>query len=495
MEKCEYSELTIPNDPAYTLVAIAYVKQVAIQLGFDERDQAAIQTALTEAVGNVIKHAFEPHERSSFRISCERAPLGLRVVVKDMGLPADPTRLQECLYDADAPALSCRGISVIKDSVDEVEFHNKGPEGKEIVLVKYLKNRNITAYYDACNLEPYPVPRPERRPEEKIEFAVRETSPSEAVEVSRTVYRAYGYSYPFEHAYYPDRLVELMKSGQIYIATAVTPEGEIVGHCALIRKEESPAIAELGFGAVKPQFRSQRVFTRLTDHLILKAKSDGLTGVFGEAVTNHTFSQKTGHSMGLYDCALMVGYIPATVSFKEINEQLLNRDSVIVHFLYINKPERVTIYPPDRHKDMILKLYQNLGVTPEIVESSSYEPEPSEAFVTTTASRVRDSADIYIRRFGANIVPEVKDRLDDLRLKQINIIHLYMDLGDPGSQAYCKDFEDMGFFFSGILPGGRPGDALILQYLNNVAIDYDKINVESQTAQELLSYVRRARPS
>jgi hypothetical protein len=107
---------------------------------------------------------------------------------------------------------------------------------------------------------------------------------------------------------------------------------------------------------------------------------------------------------------------------------------------------------------------------------------------------VKDSADIYIRRFGTNIVSDIKARLQDLRVKHVNIIHLYMDIGDPGAAVYCQDFEDLGFFFSGILPGGCVGDALILQYLNNVEIDYDKINVDSETGKELLSYVKGLDP-
>ena len=39
--------------------------------------------------------------------------------------------------------------------MDQVEFHNLGKDGQEIVLVKYAKSRPIQDYYDACELEPY----------------------------------------------------------------------------------------------------------------------------------------------------------------------------------------------------------------------------------------------------------------------------------------------------------------------------------------------------
>ncbi|HMK37521.1 MAG TPA: GNAT family N-acetyltransferase [Desulfomonilaceae bacterium] len=491
---CEYSQLTLPNDPSYNEVAAAYVGEIAEKFGFEENDRALIRTAVLEAVGNVIHHAFEPDERAQYAISCERAPLGLKITIKDRGLPADRL-LEQCVHDPSTSPGQCRGISVMKDCVDEVEFRNQGPDGKEIILVKYLKNRGIADYFQACHLEPYVAPVPRKEPGENIEFSIRELKPSETVEVSRTVYRAYGYSYAYEHAYYPDRLADLIQSGRIFISAAVTPSGEIAGHCALIRMENAPRIAELGLGAVKPRFRFHGIFTALTEHLIREARSEGLMGIFGEAVTNHTFSQQTGHGLGLRDCALLVGYVPATASFKEITEELLQRETLVVQFLYLSKPSRAAIYSPPHHEDMILKIYQNLGASPEFLALPQAAPELSESVITTTASRSKDSAEIHVHGYGPNVLADMKNRVKELCLRQTDTIQLYLDLADPGTARFCKHFEEMGFFFSGVLPGGSTGDALILQYLNNVPIDYDKIKLDSETARELLAYVRSKDPN
>jgi hypothetical protein len=52
----------------------------------------------------------------------------------------------------------------------------------------------------------------------------------------------------------------------------------------------------------------------------------------------------------------------------------------------------------------------------------------------------------------------------------------------------------MGFFFAGILPLSAIGDALILQYLNNVVVDYDKIVLYTDLAKEIRDYVRSHDP-
>ena len=48
----------------------------------------------------------------------------------------------------------------------------------------------------------------------------------------------------------------------------------------------------------------------------------------------------------------------------------------------------------------------------------------------------------------------------------------------------------LGFFFGGILPGASVGEALVLQYLNNVAIDYDAIKLHTEASREILAYVK-----
>ena len=103
---------------------------------------------------------------------------------------------------------------------------------------------------------------------------------------------------------------------------------------------------------------------------------------------------------------------------------------------------------------------------------------------------------IEIVSYGKNILPEIKGRLKELCLKKIEIINLYLNLGSPMIPGLVKDLENIGFFFAGILPGAASGgDALILQYLNNVPIDYGKIEVSSEIAKEMVSYIMRHDPN
>jgi serine/threonine-protein kinase RsbW len=72
----------------------------------------------------------------------------------------------------------------------------------------------------------------------------------------------------------------------------------------------------------------------------------------------------------------------------------------------------------------------------------------------------------------------------------MEVVSLYLDLSDPRTGPVSQQLEELGFFFSGVLPGIMPNksDALILQYLNNVAVDYDAVQTYSAMAKKLLIY-------
>ena len=105
-------------------------------------------------------------------------------------------------------------------------------------------------------------------------------------------------------------------------------------------------------------------------------------------------------------------------------------------------------------------------------------------------------ARIMITRFGSHIGEELKIKVKELCLKKTEIVNLFLNLSDPLTCIYTAQFEKLGFFFSGILPGAfADGDALILQYLNNVPIDYGAIRVESTLAGQLVAYIKKCDPN
>lgn len=495
--RCEFSRLTIPARMEYAAVAARHAGEVARLIGFGDHDTRLIKRGVEQALSEIIAYSFEPGEPATLDLTCERIPEGLKITLHDQGLPLDPAKTQRghCAVPGDGTADE---MVCIETYMDEVRFRNLGREGKETVLVKHLRNRNITDYYDACELEPYEHVSPSGPvPSALKDCLVRPMKPADAVEVSKCVYRVYGYSYGYEALYYPDRLIELNESGRILSVVALV-DGEIAGHCGLMFWDASGRIAEMGMGVVKPEFRSMGCFVHMTEYLMEEARSRGLEGLYGQAVTNHTLSQRTALGFGLRDCALKLGYIPSTVSFKSMSEQLSQRGSLVIHFIFLKHAESRNLFVPMHHREMVAALYQELGASLAFAVPPGDHPllEEDGSLLKSTTVSTLNAAFLEVERYGRNIVQEIRARVRDLCFKQIAVIYLYLNLGDPATFHLTEAFEEQGFFFAGILPGGMAqGDALILQYLNNLPIDYQQIKLESEMGRTLLAYIRNHDPN
>jgi serine/threonine-protein kinase RsbW len=501
--KCEYSSIRIPNDRKYATAAAIYVSEIARSIGMQDHDLKSLENGIIEAVTALMGYSFEPGVKGAMEIICERIPEGLKMSLRDKGLPfgAGETSLAVAESSIDDSREMGEPIFRLKEYFDEIRLHNLGPEGKELVLIKHLKNKSITDYYAACDLEPYePSVGPIASSLDKLKCRVRQMKPSEAAEVSKTIYKTYGYTYPRDYVYYPEKINALNKSGRIYSAVAVSGEKDIAGYGVFQIWEENPQIVEMAQGVVKPEFRSLGCFRNITKYLLDQAKSMGKQGAFGEAVTNHTISQHTVHGFGFKDCGLRLGMIPTGTLFKGMQGKIPYRVSMLVQFLYLKPaaaPSR-TIYTPPHHEDMITALYKEMGVRPEVKRTV-----PAEAKRVTSSSVMRiklvgslSFARIIIDRYGKKIIDELQTKVKELCLKKIEILNLFLRLSDPSTRTYTEQFEKLGFFFAGILPGGfSEGDALILQYLNNVPLDYDAIQVKSTIAKKLLAYVREHDPN
>ena len=500
--KCEYSSIQIPNDPKYATAAAIYVSEIAHTIGMEGQDLKSLENGVIEAITSLMEYSFEPGEKGTVEILCERIPEGLKVSLRDKGLPFGAAETESTVTKSSKDDRRETGEPIfhLKEYLDEIRLHNLGPQGKELVLIKHLKNKSVTDYYAACDLEPYEPSGPQIPvPVEALKCRVRQMEPSEAPEVSKTIYKTYGYTYPHNYVYYPEKINALNKSDQIHSAVAVTGKNEIAGYGVFQIWEENPQIVEMAQGVVKPEFRGRGCFRTISQYLLHQAKSKGIQGAFGEAVTNHTISQHTVHGFGFRDCGLRLAMIPPDTLFKGMPAKTSYRVSMLVQFLYLKQPPvSPSLYAPTHHADMIVALYEGLGVKPEIKKAM-----PAKARKKTSSSAIRiklvgsmSFARIIIDRYGTNIIDDLKTRVKELCLKKTEILNLYLNLSDPLTHIYTEQFERLGFFFAGILPGGLTnGDALVLQYLNNVPIDYDAIQVKSTTAKKLLAYVREHDPN
>ena len=471
----------------------SFVREIAKTVGFSGDELNQIDIAVEEAVSNVMVHASD-EQNPTFDVICTKVPGGIRITLKEMGIPFDPEHIRkfELTKNLDVIPTKGLGIYLIQRMMDDLSFRNLGMHGKETVMTKYLAGSTGQQPDETAANKPAPGVIAE-----KIEYDVRGLEEDEAIEVSRCAYKTHGYTFFDDHIYYPERLVAMNRNSEMISAVAVTRENVFMGHAALLYQYPDDTCAELTFVFVNVEFRGQGALNRLVDYLFNVPKKRELRGIYAYAVTNHPFTQKSMIKFQINDCGILLATSPASWKFKGISEDYAQRISVALGFRYMMPPAVHTLYPPEHHKEMIAKIFTCLGASPvyQVPEGSEPACTGSEPVILLGVNELESCAEIFISEYGTDVIRQTRKILKGYCLQGIAAVNLFLRLEDPCTYRMTEEFEKLGFFFAGILPESRIGDALILQYLNNVELDYGQIVLVSDMAKELLDYIRERDPN
>lgn len=497
--------LTIPNNLSFLPMARNFIVENATIIGFEAQEIKEVELAIDEAVSNVIEHAFLPDEEAEFTIICERTPLGLKTVIRDKGQPFDPTILPS--YDPDNLETeisdSGLGLYLMQQFMDKVSFFNLGRDGKEIHLIKYLQHKKIEKPLEVDSRDIRDSKNKQTIAPRSVTFEVRKAQKSEMIEISKCAYDAYGYSYGHEHIYYPDRMWTLIKSELIISAVAVTNDDskEIIAHNALMFDDPNDRIAEMGMAFTKHQ--QQSCSRKLASFLINEAAQKGVVGILIHCTTAHVYSQVLALRGGASECCVLLGIDPEIQNWKHFESQGQRVSNIITYMRVSPKLNsefpviEKELYVPNHHRAIIAKIYSNLDEKPIFIDEPKTGiklPETLSVIKVHAGKSYQQAAIIEIESFGYDVVQQTSQELKRLCVDKLKVIYLYYNLEDPLTASMTTKFEAMGFFFAGIVPGADKGDKLELQYLNNVLIDYTKIQLHSDFSKELLDYIQAHDP-
>jgi len=493
------SEIVITNDVEAIAPTVAFLRVVAETLGLDERETYRICYALEETLSKTILFDFEPGAREEIRIAVNAIASGLEVIVSDRGIPRDPflhtpDSVEDIARNTSFDALARSSgdeVGAISDFVlhrmlDRYRYANLGRGGRRIEMALYAKAARVGEPGRRAGGGPAagvtgPV---------DIRLAGRE----DLTGISRLFHTCYGYSYVNDVVYYPERLAEQIRNQRLTSLVAVVGKERVVGHVALMRPFDGADILEWGMAVSAPECRGRGIMEQLFAALLDHVRGISCHGLFSHSVTNHVFTQKICSRYNFSDVALLLGYAPADLSFKKINRKLQQRESTIISFRQIQSRRQGTVYPPRHHREMILELYRsaNGDVTAKPGHASTM---PAKSTIVHTLVPVLNIAEVLIDTIGQDLDRQLGFLTRKLCIAGIDILYLVLDLGSPLAPWAVEQAEGAGYFFAGIFPGYHHSHALVLQYLNNIAFDYDGIVTLTPTAGRLKSYIRNLDPN
>jgi len=488
--------LTIENNIQMIPVVLVTLRNIAEIVKIDNKEITQMELATEEAVSNVIQHGFQDGEKASFEIIFDTDTLGMKITIKSKGMPFDPSRIHEYTRDTLEKDLLSRGLGtyLMRQCMDEVSYHNLGQGGFETRLYKFLDNRAIQDQMsEEERREMQQDQEKEALPPGSIHYMIRRMKPDEAIGVSRCAYSAYGYDYYHDDVYYPDRVRELNFQEKLISYVAVSDEGEIIAHCALERPQLEN-IPELGMAFTQPRYRGQGCLNSFNTLIMEDSVKRGFHGLYVQCVTAHPFSQKAILKYDFRNTAILLSTLMER-TYKGIELKKIQRESFAIMFYYLIKPKHHIVFAPEQHREMLRKIYDHLEVKPEFATPARNLQFPEEpTIISTTGDSKTLTANIQIEKYGKDVREVLYRNLRGACILKNETIYLFLKLDDPFTAIMTREFEAMGFFFAGLLPGEDGSDRLILQYLNNHIIDYDLLQIASEMGKEILSYIRSLDP-
>lgn len=475
-------EVTVPGDAPFLDLVDRNLREFGRHAGLTADAVATLTEAVIAAGQSLLTQSAEPGRPGAIVVSAEITPTDLMIGIDDRGLPLDPSQPSDPVAAPVGPAADRLHLVA-----DEVRWVNLGRAGLELQLAKHRPVAHLTDRVPAADLTRSSGSVP-LAPDQT--YTIRRLRPADAIGVARCIYEYYGYEYPNEDVYYPDRIVHQNATGELISVVAVDAVGEVVGHYALERPGLGP-IAETGQAVVSARHGHRGLLEKMRTALEAAAADLGLAGIYGQPVTSHTFSQRMDLGFGAYVRAVSLAHSPP-INFTQIRDQAVGqRETLLICFKHLGaEPGATPVHAPDHHRAIIDRIYAQYGVHPAPPAGTSRGLPPGPGRISAGFDRGWGYATIRVNEIGADTAVAVDQaRRDLIEVAGVPVIYLELPLAQPGTPDLCRAAESMGFCFSGVGPCFAPdGDVLRLQYLNT-PLDPAKLQIASPFGQELLAYI------
>jgi len=473
-------QLTLTNDPTIIEPVSDFVYKYSIRAGLDQKKAKELSLAVNEILTDVVLFAFEPGETATFEMNIISSLNEIEVIIHELGEPFDPDRH---IYSPEKAKNELNfdgaGFYLVRNITDEFYYFFKGKAGKEFRIIKKIEHPHITELLEEETLK--------KEPEKAVSYTIAPVTEEDAEDISKLIYRSYGYTYPKEEMYYPKKIQQALKEGKKFGVIVRTDKGDAVGYFAVIYSTDSN-IGEVGEVVVSPKHRGKGLMKMMMKALIDMAKVKGLLGLFGEAVTVHTVSQKVNAKYGFKSTALVLGFFPpAKYKGFQHKEQ---RVSVVIDFLPLKERKTVQVYPPREYSRILKQIYQNLGIKMLSKKIEKIELDDKSHLSLVLNHKFKNGV-IVVRKYGKDFLERIKNKTDTLLKKDIKGIYIDLPLENPYTKTVVPELKKIGFIFSGLMPlFHREKDFLRMQLINE-DIDFREIKVFSETAKKIKKKVYR----
>ncbi len=409
----------------------------------------------------------------------------LQVRITDNDLPYDFSMLPQ--FQPDALALGetdTRGLSVflLQNIVDQVRVLPPSIHGQSLELEWQLPTENsVTATEGSKDL---------KTQWKRDDIKLRGFEAKDAIYVARLMHQNYGYTYVNPDLYIAEKICLRSDDGRLFSHIAVTPDHELVGHCAIMKASASDDILELGAAIVAPNYQGMGIFNRLWTSLeqLLPMRPEKAACV--HAVSTHPYTQKIVLQHNYVVCALMLAYTPGSMQLKSMSHlKGTERGSVFYCCKLLVKPEPIKVFLPEPEVQCIQIVASQLGLTLLNQLDGNLQPSSKNAVLKTLIEyRVESSLNIaylFVSNWNLSSFDDVYRILRHLCREGVDAVYALIDLSQADARMFYQDLIALGFIGAGLTPYMPYPATLMLQYINNQLLHEAAVFAEGAQAQQI----------
>lgn len=483
------AQLHISDDEKVIGPVCEFTYQWCLQSGLDSKDALHFTVAVSELISNIIQFAY-PYERQAFfDISFSHSLSNIELIVSEVGEPFDPDlhpyNVEEAIEDGNFEGA---GFRIIRRFTDDFLFINKGKEGKEFRLLKFIELSVLDALMERSKAQQQQIDRDiEKAAEVEDTYDTHEITAIDAEDIAKLIYRTYGYSYVKEDMYFPKKIEKTLNSKDKLGVITRNQEGEAVGYFAILKSSDSN-IGEVGEAVVSPDHRRRGIMSKMMEFLIQTAKDQELDGLFGKAVTTHPVSQRVNRKYGFVSAALMLAQFNK-LKFKGF-EDYPQPISEIIDFLPLNKEDKKKVYLPAKYKEILAGTYKELDLPVEIEEYPAVGKLASKSDVELLINYSESTSLIIVNKYGPDYRTVLYEMINSLEKQEsLNTIYLDLPLENKVTPEQFKKLKGLGFIYCGLVPFfHQRRDFLRLQKVY-AKLDLDLVEVITDFGKKIKSII------
>jgi hypothetical protein len=322
---------------------------------------------------------------------------------------------------------------------------------------------------------------------EDMGYSVEPFRPRDAELIPRLFLEVYGDMYPVKMVYNPEEMIAAFEARHYFPFVVRVAPDRIAAFGALYPSAPYKGIYEFGQGAVSSEFRCSGLGRLLFEYVARYAPTlPGAEMYFGEAVCNHTHTQKAGALIETIETGIEIDLLPGEVYTKY--QQIAGRVAVVDMFkTYVSKPH--TIHVPSVYDNILRYIYAGFDDSRRIEIASGEAPSTLATTFSTQVFTTAGIARVAVMTAGADFESSFDALTSTIRDdKEIKVMQVWLNLSCPWIASIVDALRKRGFFFGGLFPRWFDEDGLLVQKVYGQPC-WSNVHLYSSRSRDILNLI------